>query len=107
MIETLTFIAGVFLINIVIRFLNKDKVTYIFSSLAPLTFGVLMLIYPFWSFKVYDFFYPPDPSEEFKCGNAYLGAMMFQWVIGIPVVYLVQRVLNKYLHKINLLVEKF
>ena len=100
MLATLLFIIGQAIINILIHlFPLGERNKYFFASLAPLIFGVLMLIYSIWSINVYDFFYPPDPNLEFRCGNQYLGVIMFGWIIGTPIVYFLQRLLNSLLFK--------
>lgn len=65
-----------------------------------------ILFYSFWSCHIYKLFYPSNTNLDFKCGNSLIGTMMFQWIIGIPLVYIFQKILNKYLHKINLLAKK-
>lgn len=100
MIETLVFLIVQLIINMLFRFLPiRERTKYIFACFAPLTFSVLMLIYPMWSINVWDFFYPPNPHVEFRCGNEYLGAMSFEWLIGTPLIYFGQRLLNRLLFK--------
>lgn len=99
MIELLIFLLVQFILNLVIHFVANNRVTYVFTSLAALTFGVLILVYPLWSWRIYDFFYPPDPSDIGRCGMMQMGAAMFQWIVGTPIVLILQWMLNKYLHK--------
>ena len=105
MLETIVFISTQTLLNIIVRLVHKVRLTYIFASVATLTFGVLMLIYTTWSYHVYDFFYPPKPGP--RCGNPLFATMLFQWIIGTPIVVLIQVLFNKYLHKIKSLTDKF
>jgi hypothetical protein len=107
MIETLIFFAGQLLINFGIRLWHRDKLSYVFCSFAPLIFPLLMILYPSLSWHIYDLFYPPDPKLEFQCGNSMIGSVLFQWIIGMPFSYLFQRLFNRYLHKFNLLIDKF
>jgi len=99
MIETVLFLLGQILINIFIRGFKSDRLTYIFINFSYLIFCFLLLLYPYWSYKIIDVIYPPDPSLSFRCGNAQLGSVMFQYVIGGPVVIVTQHLLNKYFHK--------
>jgi hypothetical protein len=105
MLETLIFIIAQILINLIVRIINNSRLTYVFASIAILTFGVLMLVYSTWSFNIYDFLYPPIPGP--RCGMFQLSSMLFQWFIGIPIVIITQFIFNKYIHKIKNLVTKF
>ena len=99
MIELPIFLLVQLILNFIVRFVANNKVTYVFTSLATLIFGVLIIVYPMWSWRIYDFFYPPDPDDKVRCGMMQMGAAMFQWVVGIPIVIILRWVLNKYLHK--------
>lgn len=98
MIELLIFLSIQLIINFIIWLVANKRVSYIFISLAKLIFGTLIIVYPIWIWQIYEFFYPPDPNG-INCGNIQLGIMMFQWVVGIPIVILLQWILNKYLHR--------
>lgn len=106
MIELLIFLSVQLIINFIIRLVANKRVSYVFISLAKLIFGILIIVYPIWSWRIYDFFYPPDPNG-IHCGNMQVGAIMFQWIVGIPIVILLQWVLNKYLHKSNKLLSTY
>ncbi len=106
MLEILIFVIGQLLINLIIRLLNKGKVTYIFCSISTILFAWLMLIYPNWSWRIDNFFYPPEPNQ-IRCGNVWLGVAMFQWFVGMPLVVVLQSIFNKRIHRMNLLKEKY
>jgi len=99
MIELLIFFSLQFILNLIIYMIRNQRISYVFTSLAMLFFGVLILVYPFWSWRIYDFIYPPDPTLEFRCGNMQMGAAIFQWLFGIPLVIALQWTLNKVMHK--------
>lgn len=99
MIETVAFLLGQIFINIFIRFFKSERLNYIFTNLSYLIFIILILLYPYWSYKISDLIYQPDPSLTFRCGNAQLGSVMFQYIIGGPAMLLTQYLLNKYFHK--------
>jgi len=98
MIELAIFLLVQLILNLIVRIVANSRVTYIFTSLATLIFGILIIVYPMWSWRIYDFIYPPDPNRS-GCGMMQMAAAMFQWIAGVPTVLILQWVLNKYLHK--------
>jgi hypothetical protein len=99
MIELSIFIAMQLVLNFIIHVIANNKVAFLFTNLAILIFGILITVYPMWSWRIYDFFYPSDANDNFRCGNMLMGAAMFQWIVGTPLVIILQWFLNKYLRK--------
>jgi hypothetical protein len=81
------------------------RVTYVFGSLAVLFFGLLILIYPVWSWQIQDLLFPPPHGAQ--CANIQIGGALFQWALGIPLVIFVQKLLNDRMFHLEALVRRF
>jgi cytochrome bd-type quinol oxidase subunit 2 len=78
------------------RFIN-GRVQLIFYSLAYVIFGLLMFIYPIGLINFhYNNLYE---DSDIRCGNAYIGLMFFMWLIGLPVVLIVQFLFYRFLFR--------
>lgn len=97
MIELAAFLLFQSVINLLVKRFLYSKAQYVFASLAYIIFGLLVLAYPFISITFYyDAFYE---EGDIKCGNADLGIIVFFWIIGIPLVFLIQFLFNKFLFR--------
>jgi hypothetical protein len=105
MLEIFVFLLFQIIFNIIIRVIHIDRLTCVFVSLSLLVFGILILTYPSWSYRIYNFFYPSTPVS--KCGNAQIGAIFFQLFIGTPLVILFQLLFNRHFHKIESIASEF
>ncbi len=106
MIETLIFLIGQALINFLIKWIERPRITYLFSAFSITAFVVLLMFYARWSWRIEDVINPPLHTD-FRCGNVYIGPFLFQWVIGIPLVILVQLFFNRRVHKLKMLIERY
>ena len=102
MLETLIFILGQLILNIVVWKLptKTDGFKYFYASLAPLMLSMTMMTFPFWSFYISELIFPPEPKIKGKCGMPFLGGMVFQFIFGTIAVYYIQKLLNDKLFKI-------
>ncbi|MBK7212397.1 MAG: hypothetical protein IPH88_03660 [Bacteroidales bacterium] len=105
MLETIVFLSIQILLNLLVRIIRHDRLSYVFASLAGLIFSVLMLSYPFWSLNIYYLFYPEKLNPS--CGMLSLASMLFQWIIGLPLVILLQFLFNRFIHRISVLKLKY
>lgn len=99
MIETLFFLLIQLILNLSVKGFGNTRLTYIFTSLAYIFFILGLMLYPYVSGRISDLIYPSDSSEDWRCGNAQLGAVMFQYVMGGLLVVILQRFYNSRLHK--------
>jgi len=99
MIETLIFLIIQLTINLLVKGFNHARATYIFTSLSYLIFIIGLMLYPYFSWRLTDSMSPTDPTKEWRCGNAQIGVVMFQYFIGGPLVIWLQYLFNKVVHK--------
>jgi hypothetical protein len=96
MAELAFFLAFQILVNLLAGYFLPARGQYIFKSTAYLLV-LLMLAYPFLLINFYyNNFYGED---DIKCGNVYIGMVLFLWVIGAPAVLLTQFLLNRSLFR--------
>lgn len=97
MTELVIFVIFQAIVNLLAwRFLNA-RVHHIFYSLAYVIFSLLMFIYPFVAVNFYfNNFYEED---EIRCGNVFIGFMGFIWIVGLPVVLIIQFLFHWFLFR--------
>jgi len=80
MIETVVFLLGQIMVNFLIRWIDNTRLTIIFANLSFLLFGILLFLFPYFSYWMIDLYNPPDPSA-FRCGNAQIGPVFFNMLL--------------------------
>jgi len=96
MTELAVFLAFQILINLLVKFFLSINQQSVFRGAAYL-FVLLILAYPY---MVINFYYDNFYDEgDIKCGNVYIGLVLFLWIIGTPLVFLIQLLFNKFLFR--------
>jgi len=99
-LSTLSFLVLQFLINISINLLNSKILNKIIVGLGDIFFAITMFLFPMT--PLFFYFHPGFLSGNSGCGTSLIGPTFSQWIIGIPLVILLQRFLNKKIFKMKI-----
>jgi hypothetical protein len=97
MLQLFIFIGLQIIINIIANLVLIDVNKKNIMSFAPLFFVLFLIIYSFFSWKILDYTLTPQDVALNPCGTGtlYVYGFLFQWLPGLPIVYFMQKRINK------------
>jgi len=94
-------------VNILVHKAKNERFAYIFVSLAPIIFTLLMMLFPIIFIWIIDLLQSSKSFPNEGCGNVFFGVLLFLWIIGCPLAYLLQVLLNRNMHDLRALLIKY
>lgn len=108
MFELLGFLIVQFILNLIVfKFLNKVHLKS-YKRFSYFIFAILIIVYPIAISQFYNQLYFDSDDVEIikKCGMPLVGIVFFNWIFGFPSVLFVQFLLNKFILRIPLTIQK-